>query len=124
MKLIQGDCIEGMKTLPDQSVNCCITSPPYFGLRNYKCDGQVGLEDTPEAFVEKMVEVFREVRRVLRNDGTLWLNLGDSFYNYRPGRGQKLQKQTVTNNNQDLPTSCPRRGNKLKGLKDKDKAPE
>jgi len=89
-------------------------------LEMYFEPAEVGLEETPEAFVEKMVEVFREVRRVLRNDGTLWLNLGDSFYNYRPGRGQKLQKQTVTNNNQDLPTSCPRRGNKLKGLKEKD----
>ena len=68
-----------MKTLPDQSVNCCVTSPPYFGLRDYGHEGQIGLEETPEAFVQKMVEVFREVKRVLRDDGTLWLNLGDSY---------------------------------------------
>ena len=78
-RIIQGDCIEVMKTLPEQSVNCCVTSPPYFGLRDYGCDGQIGLEETPEQYIEKMVEVFRQVRRVLRDDGTLWLNLGDSY---------------------------------------------
>jgi DNA modification methylase len=78
-KILNGDCIEMMKTLPDQSVNCCVTSPPYFGLRDYGHDGQIGLEETPEAFVQKMVEVFTEVKRVLRDDGTLWLNLGDSY---------------------------------------------
>jgi DNA modification methylase len=65
--------------MPDRSVQCCITSPPYFGLRDYGIDGQIGLEQTPEAFVAEMVTVFREVRRVLRDDGTLWLNLGDSY---------------------------------------------
>jgi site-specific DNA-methyltransferase (adenine-specific) len=127
-QILNGDCIEMMKTLPDRSVNCCVTSPPYFGLRDYgtasweggdpncdhkipsnehdpkrgtsdastshtlrfnrahchKCgatrvDKQLGLEETPEAFVQKMVEVFSEVKRVLRDDGTLWLNLGDSY---------------------------------------------
>ncbi len=78
-KIYEGDCIEGMKSLPDKSVNCCVTSPPYFGLRDYGQDGQIGLEETPEAFVAKMVDVFREVKRVLRDDGTLWLNLGDSY---------------------------------------------
>jgi DNA modification methylase len=79
--LLQGDCLATLKTIPDQSVNCCVTSPPYFGLRDYGHDGQIGLEETPEAYVGKMVEVFREVRRVLRDDGTLWLNLGDSYNN-------------------------------------------
>ena len=74
-----GDCLEVLKTLPDGSVNCCVTSPPYFGLRDYGHDGQIGLEETPDAFVSKLVEVFREVRRVLKDDGTLWLNLGDSY---------------------------------------------
>lgn len=74
-----GDCIESMRGLPDASVNCCVTSPPYFGLRNYGVEGQIGLEDTPDAFVARLVEVFREVRRVLRDDGTLWVNLGDSY---------------------------------------------
>ncbi len=78
-KIFEGDCIEGMKNLPDKSVNCCVTSPPYFGLRDYGHDGQIGLEETPEQFVAKLVDVFREVKRVLKDDGTLWLNLGDSY---------------------------------------------
>ena len=84
-RVIVGDCIESMKGLPDQSVNCCVTSPPYFGLRDYGVDGQIGLEQTPEEYVTKMVEVFREVRRVLRDEGTLWLNIGDSY-----GKGKQL----------------------------------
>ena len=119
-QILNGDCIEMMKTLPEQSVNCCVTSPPYFGLRDYGHEGQIGLEETPEAFVQKMVEVFREVKRVLRDDGTLWLNLGDSYYNYRPGKGQALAKQSCASNDQELPQSCARRGNKLDGLKEKD----
>ena len=79
-----GDCLEVMRGMADQSVHCCVTSPPYWGLRDYKHDGQIGLEQTPDEYVAKMVEVFREVRRVLRDDGTLWLNLGDS---YQSGRG-------------------------------------
>lgn len=74
-----GDCIESMRGLPDASVNCCVTSPPYFGLRDYQAKGQIGLEDTPDDYVARLVQVFREVRRVLRDDGTLWLNLGDSY---------------------------------------------
>jgi DNA modification methylase len=77
--ILQGDVLYGLRTLPDGCVQCCITSPPYYGLRNYGVDGQIGLEETPGAFVAKMVEVFREVKRVLRDDGTLWLNLGDSY---------------------------------------------
>lgn len=76
-----GDCREVLQTMQDQSVHCCVTSPPYFGLRDYGVAGQIGLEPTPEAFIEEMVRVFREVRRVLRDDGTLWLNLGDSYAN-------------------------------------------
>jgi DNA modification methylase len=78
-RIIPGDCIEGMRTLADGSVHCCVTSPPYWGLRDYGHDGQIGLEETPEAYVGRMVEVFREVRRVLRDDGTAWVNLGDSY---------------------------------------------
>ena len=77
--LYHGDCLSVLKSLPDQCVNCCVTSPPYWGLRDYGVDGQLGLEDTPEKYVENMVNVFREVRRVLSDDGTLWLNLGDSY---------------------------------------------
>lgn len=77
--ILLGDVREQLKTLADGSVHCAVTSPPYFGLRDYGMPGQIGLEATPAAFVETMVEVFREVRRVLRSDGTLWLNLGDSY---------------------------------------------
>lgn len=76
-----GDCRDILKTMPDASVHCVVTSPPYFGLRDYGVDGQIGLEASPDAFVAEMVAVFREVRRVLRDDGTLWLNLGDSYAN-------------------------------------------
>jgi len=79
VEIITGDCREVLRSLPDQSVHCCVTSPPYFGLRDYGVAGQIGLEKTPNAFVDEMVAVFREVRRVLRDDGTLWLNLGDSY---------------------------------------------
>ena len=115
-----GDCRETLKELPEQSINTCITSPPYWGLRNYQEEEQLGLEDTPEEFVENLVKVFREVKRVLRDDGTVWLNLGDSYYNYRPGKGQSLIKQTVSNTNQDLPQEVARRANKIYGLKEKD----
>lgn len=79
IQLLQGDCRDVLKTLPEKSVYCCVTSPPYWGLRDYGVDGQLGMESTPEEYVQNMVEVFREVKRVLRNDGTLWLNLGDSY---------------------------------------------
>lgn len=87
--IYHGDCRDVLCELPDQSVNCCVTSPPYFGLRDYGVDGQIGLEPTPEEYVAQMVEVFREVRRVLRDDGTLWLNLGDS---YAGGNGRGKSK--------------------------------
>jgi len=82
--ILIGDVLEQMATLPENSVHCCVTSPPYWGLRDYGVDGQIGLEATPEEFIAKMVAVFRAVRRVLREDGTLWLNIGDS---YAGGRG-------------------------------------
>ena len=78
-RIIEGDCIQGMKTLADGCVHTCVTSPPYWGLRDYGHDDQIGAEKTPEEFVANMVNVFREVRRVLRDDGTVWLNLGDSY---------------------------------------------
>ena len=81
-----GDCRELLRQMPDKSVNSCVTSPPYFGLRDYGNDGQIGLEESPDDFVEAMVEVFEEVRRVLTDDGTLWLNLGDS-YSRSPKKG-------------------------------------
>jgi len=77
--ILVGDTRKVLKTLPVESVQCCVTSPPYFGLRDYGVDGQIGLEPSPDEYVAELVAVFREVRRVLRADGTLWLNLGDSY---------------------------------------------
>lgn len=74
-----GDCIETMRKMPDGIAQTCVTSPPYFGLRDYGHAGQIGLEPTPDQFIAKLVEVFREVKRVLADDGTLWLNIGDSY---------------------------------------------
>ncbi|MDA4846416.1 DNA-methyltransferase [Hoeflea poritis] len=79
MKLITGDCLDVLQTLPDLSVQTCITSPPYWCMRDYGVDGQLGLEGTPNEFVGVLVEVFAEVHRVLKDDGTLWLNLGDTY---------------------------------------------
>lgn len=75
-----GDALEVLGEIPDQLANTCVTSPPYWGLRDYSNEGQIGLERTPNEYVEKMVDIFREVRRVLRDDGTVWLNLGDSYH--------------------------------------------
>jgi len=83
--ILQGDCLEVLRTQPDDFVDCCVTSPPYYGLRSYLPEDhpdkeyEVGLEQTPEEYVSKLVEIFREVRRVLKPKGTLWLNLGDSY---------------------------------------------
>ena len=78
-RIVPGDCVESLRSLPDGCVQTCITSPPYYGLRDYGHEGQIGLEESPQEYVARLVEVFREVRRVLRDDGTLWLNLGDSY---------------------------------------------
>lgn len=77
--ILQGDALVMLKSLPDNIVQCCVTSPPYYGLRDYGINGQIGLEETPKEYIQKLVDVFREVRRVLKPDGTLWLNLGDSY---------------------------------------------
>lgn len=84
--VICGDALTELRKMPSGSVDCCVTSPPYYGLRNYGIEGQIGLEKSPEAYVARLVEVFREVRRVLANDGTLWLNLGDSYAAGKTGR--------------------------------------
>ena len=83
---IIGDSLTVLKTLPNDLADCCITSPPFWGLRNYGVEGQYGLEKTPEEYVSKMVEVFREVKRVLKKKGTCWLNLGDSYAKSGKGR--------------------------------------
>ena len=118
--ILFGDCLQTLKEF-DEKPRCCITSPPYYGLRDYGGeDCQIGQEESPEEYIQKLVLVFREVRNLLTEDGTLWLNIGDSYYNYRPGKGQSLVKQSVSTNKQDRPDNCPRRGNKLKGYKEKD----
>lgn len=84
--LLQGDVIDRLRELPAESVHCCITSPPYFGLRCYGVDGQIGQEETPQEHIRVIVQVFEEVRRVLRKDGTLWLNYGDCYATSANGR--------------------------------------
>lgn len=78
-KIINSDALEALRTLPDSCCRTCITSPPYYGLRDYGADGQIGLEDAPDQYIENLVKIFREVRRVLKDDGTLWVNIGDSY---------------------------------------------
>jgi DNA modification methylase len=118
-KIYNMDCMEGLKQLDDNSINCCVTSPPYWGLRDYGVEGQLGLESTPEEYVAKMVEVFREVKRVLKKEGTLWLNLGDSYAGSGKGAwdNKEVQKEIYVPD-KDIP-QC-----KLKkvpqGLKPKD----
>ena len=96
LTVLQGGAIARLRELPSGSVNCCITSPPYFGLRDYGVDGQIGLEASPDEFVAKIVEVFREVRRVLKDDGTCWVNLGDSYCSTAPGtQGDGLNRRGI-----------------------------
>jgi len=171
--ILFGDCKETLSEFLPQSARTCVTSPPYYGLRDYgtatwiggdpncnhrrdskvkpencntghknhdemygvgdaiyktvcpKCgairqDSQIGLEETPEEYIDNLVNVFKKVRDVLTDDGTLWVNLGDSYFNYRPGKGQSYPKQSVSKTKQDLPDECNKRGNKLDGLKEKD----
>lgn len=121
--ILYGDCRETLQQIADSGTRArmCVTSPPYYGLRDYgNEDAQIGLEQSPEEFIEELVTVFRGVRDCLTDDGTLWVNIGDSYYNYRGGKGQALPKQSVAKTDQDLPQKNPRRGNKLKGYKEKD----
>ena len=116
--ILFGDCRDTIPTITERP-RMCVTSPPYYGLRDYGGeDKQIGQEQSPEEYIETMVDVFRKVRDVLADDGTLWLNIGDSYYNYR--KDGEIPKQTFTNSRQDLPKTTPRRSNKLVGYKDKD----
>ena len=116
--ILFGDCRETLKQF-DEKARVCVTSPPYYGLRDYGGeDNQIGMEQTPEDYVDEMVKVFRLVRDNLTDDGTLWLNIGDSYYNYRSDGN--YPKQSVSKTRQDLPTKTPVRGNKLEGYKSKD----
>ena len=116
--ILFGDCRETLKQF-DEKARVCVTSPPYYGLRDYGGENnQIGMEQTPEDYVDEMVKVFRLVRDNLTDDGTLWLNIGDSYYNYRSDGN--YPKQSVSKTRQDLPTKTPVRGNKLEGYKSKD----
>ena len=120
-KIHYGDVRETLPQLWQYKAQMCVTSPPYYGLRDYGGEeNQVGQEETPEEYINNMVDIFRLVRDNLMDDGTLWLNIGDSYYNYRPGKGQSYPKQSVSKTKQDLPDKCNKRGNKLEGLKEKD----
>ena len=115
-RIINGDALEELAKIPDGIFNMCVTSPPYWGLRDYGKDGQIGLEKSPEEYIEKLVAIFREVRRTLRDDGTLWLNLGDSYAG-SGGMGswvdRKAKRGMVKINDYY-------RNNPIKGLKPKD----
>jgi DNA modification methylase len=123
MNIIEfGDCRETMRKWKEHGIKAqtCVTSPPYFGLRDYGHDDQIGLEETPDEYIAAMVEVFRCVWDVLEDDGTLWLNIGDSYYNYRPGTGQRQSKQSLASQKYSEVEICHKRGLKLDGLKEKD----
>lgn len=116
LTILQGDAFTMLKTLPSESIHCCVTSPPYWGLRDYKVDGQLGLEPIPQEYIAKMLEVFQEVKRVLRSDGTLWLNMGDCYVSgdrstYRSGVSDN--KGHLIQNDMPRPKTPP-------GLKPKD----
>jgi DNA modification methylase len=114
-EILNGDVRQALALLPDQSVQTVITSPPYWGLRDYGTTGQLGQEDTPYEFVENLVEIFRDVKRVLRDDGTVWLNLGDSYV----GTGHKGEhKDPKYSNGRNGQTTA--LNNKVDGLKSKD----
>lgn len=121
--IIIGDALTELRKLKEESVQCVVTSPPYWGLRDYKVEGQLGLEPTPEAYVQKMVAVFREIWRVLRVDGTVWLNMGDSYVGSVQGVGAtKIGKKQATNAGSDGNRQARRLppAHKVDGLKSKD----
>jgi DNA modification methylase len=124
--ILYGDCRQTLDTLKSQITigicdkpRMCVTSPPYYGLRDYGGENsQIGQEQTPEEYIQEMVNVLSKVKDCLADDGTLWLNIGDSYYNYRPGKS--YPKQTFSKTKQDLPDYTPKRANKLSNYKEKD----
>jgi len=114
VQILQGDCIETLKTLEAGTVQTCVTSPPYFGLRDYGNAAQIGLEETPEAYVAKLVAVFAEVKRVLKDDGTLWLNLGDSYWG---GKGSNANLDTGLDNRRAEGRTLQRANTRIEGMK-------
>ena len=124
--ILYGDCRQTLDTLKSQITigicdkpRMCVTSPPYYGLRDYGGESsQIGQEQSPEEYIQEMVNVLSKVRDCLADDGTLWLNIGDSYYNYRPGKS--YPKQTFSKTKQDLPDYTPKRANRLTNYKEKD----
>ena len=124
--ILYGDCRQTLDTLKSQITigicdkpRMCVTSPPYYGLRDYGGENsQIGQEQTPEEYIQEMVNVLSKVKDCLSDDGTLWLNIGDSYYNYRPGKS--YPKQTFSKTKQDLPDYTPKRANRLTNYKEKD----
>lgn len=122
-KIYYGNCINVLQTFPNKSINCCITSPPYYGLRDYGVSGQIGNEDTPEQYIENLVVVFDEVKRILKDDGVLWLNLGDSWAGSNQGAGTKNPTlKQVSNHGTNYMTAERHKSklSKLNGYKPKD----
>ena len=122
-KIYCGNCIDILETFPDRSIDCCITSPPYYGLRDYGVNGQIGNEDTPEQYIENLVIVFEEVKRILKDDGVLWLNIGDSWAGSNQGAGTKnLSKKQSSNHgtNYMIAKTHKSKLSKLNGYKPKD----
>ena len=113
------DCINFLRDLPENSVDCCVTSPPYYGLRDYNVIGQIGLEETPEKYISRLVSVFQEVRRVLKPEGTLWINIGDSYAGSGKGawKNKTAQKEIYVPNPGSIITRMP---NVWEGIKPKD----
>lgn len=118
--ILNGDVLDHLRVLPDCSIHCVVTSPPYWGLRDYGVDGQIGLEKTPEEYVAKMVEVFREVRRVLRDDGTLWLNLGDSYSGSMSTKEAAVNPNSLSYNMGQTKAGVSKARGVVEGLKPKD----
>jgi len=121
-KVYFGDCRDSIRQMAKDGikVQTCITSPPYYGLRDYGVEGQIGNEQTPREFIDNLVEVFACVWDVLEDDGTLWVNLGDSYYNYRPGKGQRVVANSIASQKAAEFEHSAKRGNKLDGYKEKD----
>jgi DNA modification methylase len=119
MQVICADAVDGLKQIESGSVHTCVTSPPYYGLRDYGVDGQIGLEQTPEEYIAKLVSVFSEVRRVLRDDGTLWVNIGDSYATGTKADRQQSKNPGVGANQAAAQNSVPRVGTPI-GCKTKD----
>ena len=113
------DCLEGMRQMADESIDCCVTSPPYYALRDYNVEGQIGLEETIDGYICKLVDVFTEVRRLLKPDGTLWLNIGDCYATGTTAARQESPNPGVGANNKEAQNSVPRLGNP-DGCKTKD----